>query len=1159
VTSGTEIAVVGVGCRFPDARDPREFWGNLDNGVVSMRELPEERLRAAGFSDDALRAPDFVRVGTTLPGVADFAAEFFGYPPREAETIDPQQRIFLEACWEALEAAGHPSTKDGPVTGVFAGSAVGNYSSAVFAAKTRADGLAAAIGDLDLTVGGQADFMTSRAAYKLGFRGPSVSIQTGCSSSLYAVHYATLSLLSGECDIALAGGATVLEPLSGYRHTPGGWLSEDGYCRSFDAKSSGTTYSSGVGVVALRRLSDALADGDPILAVLRGSAVGNDGADRLGYTAPTPHGVAEVVAGALRVADVSADQLRYVEAHGTATPLGDHIELLALTQALRETTTRSGFCGLGSVMTNIGHTGPAAGIAGFIKAVHVASTGVLPPHPMFENARDPGVLEESPFFITTTARECTDADRHVLVNSMGVGGTNVSAVLAAPPAPVRPAAPRRESVRLVLSARTRSELDTLSKSLAETLEQHELPVGDVAHTLRVGRHPFEERRVVTVPVGADDAALRASLSSALRLPRAPVAKTVRATPRRAIVVLPEVGEVPPAVLDDLVPALSGPEGRAKVVRANTAEESTKDAFWILVGHGTPGKDRHLLPVDATTTTEELAERIDEAVSTAWLNGVEVTWSALAEGTGRRVELPTYPFTRKRYWALDRLSVFGTPEPAPQPSKLTTTAADSVEEDLIGLWRELFGLDTIGLDDEFGALGGTSLLSVRMVLEIQQRYDVLINVHRAGGSRATVRRVAEIVRGLLGGAELGSPDIDPAADGDGELVDADLTLDLGEMAKKRARGKDFLLTGATGFLGAFLLHELLNTTRGDVYCVVRADTEEQARDRLRAAAEKLALPEPDPARVHPVPGDLRDIAAIAGRYRDGVLAERVGHVLHCAAKVVFTEPYRTMREDNVLPMVEMLRWMRGQGIRDFSFISTVAATGPAMGTDGRLLETRQQPLDPQLGGYGVSKWVGERLLERADQDGMRIRVFRPGLILASTSTGACNDKDLIWSVLASGIAVGARPLDDRGMPVSPVDILARGVVELAVTPGSVGRAYHLVDEKSPGLRRLFEMLADAGLPTEPVPLKEWQQRVAKEAMATGNEVLSSTALFEVEGHELDEDGVQATGWQSWLRRKNLAAAPTGDLLRSGLAFLAARRQALGELLPNLTDAHEEVEV
>ncbi|MGH3930719.1 MAG: thioester reductase domain-containing protein, partial [Pseudonocardiaceae bacterium] len=638
------------------------------------------------------------------------------------------------------------------------------------------------------------------------------------------------------------------------------------------------------------------------------------------------------------------------------------------------------------------------------------------------------------------------------------------------------------------------------------------------------------------------------LSAALRLPRPPAARTLRCTPRRPIVVVPETS-VPSALVAALVAALPG---RTSVV-AGPLVAPPSGTFPILVGHGEPGPDRHVVPVD---DPEAVAELVDDALTSAWLNGVEVTWDEYSYGRGRRIPLPTYPFQRRRYWALDRLPpVSATPGcavvPAPAAAKVAVAeGGDTVIADVTAVWRELFGVEEIGVDDEFGSLGGTSLLSVRMALEIQQRHGCLVNVHRAGGSRTTIRRIAEIVRGKLGGAERGSPDIDPIADGDGDLLDEDLKLGLGDPAPAPAPGTDFLLTGATGFLGTFLLHELLAATKGRVYCVVRAADEREGRARLRETSAKFALPEPDPQRVHLVLGDLHEIGRLCREYRDGELAARVGHVLHCAAKVVFTEPYRVLRRDNVLPMVELLRWMRENGIGDFSFVSTVAATAPALGAGGRILETRSQSLDPQQGGYGVSKWVGERLLERTESDGIRVRIFRPGFILASRTTGACNAKDLIWHILASGLAVGAHPLDDRAMPMAPVDGVSRAIAELAVSPGSVGRAYHLIDQRCYSLRQAFELLADAGLPTKPLPSDEWLDLVAKEALSSGNEVLSTMALYELEGHDLGEDGMEAVAWRPWLDAAGVESAPDGALLRAGLTYLSHGDTAVGRTLANL---------
>ncbi|MGW5878738.1 thioester reductase domain-containing protein [Nocardiopsis terrae] len=1129
MTHSTEIAVVGVGARYPDAWTATEFWRNIAQGSVAMRELTDEQLRAAGVTEEEAARSDFVRVATSLPGVGEFAADFFGYTPREALTIDPQQRIFLETAWEALESAGHPPRPDGPVVGVFGSAYAGTYSAALLMARAREEGLRAAVEDLDLTVGGQPDFMTSRTADRLGLRGPALSVQTGCSASLYSLHYAVLSLLAGECDIALAGGATVQEPLRGYRYHEHGVVSRDGYCRSFDASSTGTTYSSGVGVVALRRLSDALADGDPVLAVVLGSAVGNDGGRGMGYVSPSPEGVADVVATALRVADTPADLLRYVEAHGTATAVGDTIELEALTRAARESTDKSGYCALGSVMSNIGHTGPAAGITGLIKAVDVARTGTLPPHPTFESPRDPELLRDSPFYVSTQRGEDTGPDRRVLVNSIGVGGTNAAVVLAPPPGPTRAPRPAATVERLVISARTRAELDSASQNLADVLDEGRVPVGDVSHTLRVGRGDFAERRVVEAGPG--------QLADALRVPRRPRARTTRTEQRRALLVLGGGDPVAAALLADSLPGAETVTGSLESVPEGT--------FAILVGHGESGADRHVVD-----TADGVAEGVEAALADAWLHGVRVDWEPLSSGAGRRVALPTYPFSRKRYWALDGAEPF-RPWSGAAPVAGSTTPQGSVQEDLAEIWKEYLGVDEVGPDDGFGALGGTSLLSVQMVLEVQKRHGVLVNVHRAGGSSATIRRMAEIVETLKSGSAQGSSDVDPIADGDGDLVDRDLQLSLGGISTVRSRGRDALLTGATGYLGAFLLHELLTRTEGRVYALVRAVDEVEGMERLRATARKFSLPEPDPARVRPVPGDLGDLGSVLRGYSGGELAERVGHVYHCGARVVFTEPYRVLRPENVLSTLELIRWMRESGVRDISYVSTLAATRATEETGGTILEVREQDLAPDLGGYGVGKWVSERLLDRAEQDGMRVRVFRPGLIMSATTNGACNEKDLIWYVLIAALAVGAHPVDHRDIPVSPVDVLARGLVELSLNPGSAGRTYHLADREQTSMSGMFAMLEQAGMPTRPVTHEEWQRLVAERALADEENLLSLVAAFELEGHDAP-GGLQAVAWRPWLTRRDLSAAVTSEHLRDGLIHLTRQDDLARRLLPGLAE-------
>ncbi|MFE0174036.1 thioester reductase domain-containing protein [Streptomyces sp. NPDC059002] len=1150
MSRATDIAVVGIGCRFPDGPDTDSFWGNLVSGVVSTRAQSEERLRATGLSDAELKDPNFVPVAATVPDVELFAAEFFGYSPAEAENIDPGQRLFLEVCWEALESAGHAPAGDGtgPVVGVFASGGPSPYTVALQAARLREGGLAAAVDDLDLTLGGAPDFLASRVAYKLGLRGPSVGVQTACSSSLTGVHYAVLSLLSGECDLAVVGGAAVSDPLVGYAYQPGGVMSEDGQCRPFDARSTGTAAGAGAGAVVLRRLGDALADGDPVLAVVRGSAVGNDGSQRSGFTAPSSTGLAGVVSGALAVADTAPHTVRYVEAHGSGTQLGDSLELRGLTEGFRAAADSAGTpqpspggCALGSVKANIGHAGWAAGIAGFIKAVRIAHTGVVPPHPSFEHPRDPGVLADSPFRVPTepTPVDPTGDGWHVLVNSMGLGGTNATVVLAPPPAPTRPEAAPTDRVRLVVSARTRTELDALSRLLADRLDAG-APAGDVAHTLRVGRRTFAERRVVTA---APD-----RLAAALRLPRPPHARTVRARTGRVVLVAPERGNaVQDKLIDHVVKAFNG---RADVVtEAPAGPGKDTHVLWLTADAAPAGA--HLLALGPQGVPDP--DALDEAVTTAWLHGAEVDWAYLARGArGRRLALPTYPYERRRHWALDRVDVRsfaapGTPADAgvPAPEK-RPAGSDRTEDALLDIWAELFGTPAIGLDDEFGALGGTSLLSVRMGLEVHARLGVLVNLHRVGGSRATVRKLAATVRAGQH-AKDATPADEEIADGEGGLVDADLALPLGQASSATAPGTDVFLTGATGFLGAFLLHQLVATTTHRVYCLVRGDNEAEGAERLRAAAASYGLPAPDPARVRVVTGDLREVGKVCDDYRDGELIRRVGHVLHCAARVVFTEPYSELREDNVLPTLGLLRWARQHGVREFSFVSSLAATGPALGAEGRTLESREQPLDPAQGGYGVGKWVCERLLERAETDGMRVRVFRPGLILGSTATGACNPKDMLWRMLAAGLATGVHPLDDRPMPMAPVDLVSRAVVDLAFTPGAAGRAFHLVAPEGVSAQRLFALLGESGLPTKPLSRADWLSAVVERARAADNEVLSSMALYDLAGHEGGDSAVEAAAWRSWLAEGGHRPEPTGELLRAALRHLAAKDPVYLELL------------
>jgi acyl transferase domain-containing protein/thioesterase domain-containing protein len=506
------IAVVGTAGRFPGARSVRELWGMLREGREAVSRFGDAELLAAGVDPAALADPSYVKAGLVLPDMERFDAGFFGFSPREAAILDPQHRHFLMAAWEALEDAGHtPAGFEGRI-GVFAGSGLHAYFAYNLlnnAELMRTVGLF-----LVRHTGNDKDFLATRLSYLLDLRGPSVNVQTACSTSLVAIHLAAQSLLSGECDMALAGGVSIELPhRQGYFAREGEILSPDGHCRAFDAKSAGTLFGSGAGVVVLRRLEDALKDGDDVRAVVLGSAVNNDGARKVGYLAPSVDGQAQAMAEALAVAGVEPDSVSYVEAHGTGTPMGDPIEVAALNQVYGGPSAARGSVGLGSIKTNIGHLDTAAGVASFIKAVESLRHRQLAPT-LHYAAPNPAIdFAGGPFAVVDTARPWEGASpRRAAVNSLGVGGTNAHVVLEEAPARAAPTRPAPYEL-LVLSAKTASALERGTDRWADFLGTEEgasLSLADAGYTLREGRQAFAHRRVV---VAADAADARAALAS----------------------------------------------------------------------------------------------------------------------------------------------------------------------------------------------------------------------------------------------------------------------------------------------------------------------------------------------------------------------------------------------------------------------------------------------------------------------------------------------------------------------------------------------------------------------------------------------------------------------------------------------------------------------
>ena len=674
------VAIIGMACRFPGASDPETFWRNLRDGVESISFFSDSELAAAGVRRELLARSDYVKAGGVLEDPLLFDAPFFGIPPRQAEMLDPQHRLILECAWEALESAGYdPAAYTGAI-GVFAGAGPSTYLESRMSLEQKLELLE---GPLALVDGGS---LTARLSYKLDLRGPSIALQSACSTSLVAVHLACQSLLDYHCDMALAGGVSIFFPQPrGYLYREGLSLSPDGRCRPFDRRAVGTVHGNGAGLVLLKRLSDAVADGDPIRAVIRGSAVNNDGAGKPGFTTPCVEGQAEVVTLALGAAGIPAETIGYVEAHGVGTPLGDAMEVAALTRAFRLSTAARGFCALSSSKPNVGHLDEAAGIASLIKATLALEHRELPPVLHFESLHPDISLEDSPFFVNArlSAWPAVASPRRAGVSSFGVGGTNAHVVLEE--APAQQAATAVDSWHLlVLSARDDAALEEMTRRLRRHLELHpEVDPSDLAYTLQTGRRAFGRRRAA---VYRDTAGLG-------------------------------------AVLDDPARMLNGE------VRARHLPALAQDLGQATVAVAT-------LPADAEAS-EDLA-----SLGRLWVAGADVDFARRHAGRRRRrIPLPTYPFQRQRYEVQPppaarsatavaaNVAAPGAARPRPSLSTPYTAPQNEMETQIVAAWQEVFGFTPVGVHDDFVELSGDSLLATQIASRLGQRLHVSINPHR----------------------------------------------------------------------------------------------------------------------------------------------------------------------------------------------------------------------------------------------------------------------------------------------------------------------------------------------------------------------------------------------------------------------------------------------
>ena len=601
----TDIAIIGMAGRFPGAKNIVEFWDNLKAGKESITFFSEEELRSAGVSEHKLRDPDYVKAKPVLDDVDCFDASFFNYTPLEAEQVDPQQRLLLEEAWKALEDAGYPPDRINLSTGLYLSVFWNLYQYLDMWWPSRVPRMTPTEEFVGI-MSNDKDFAATRISYKLNLRGPSMTVQTACSSSLVAVHLACQSLLVRESDLALAGGSSLLLPQeAGYSYQDDLIYSPDGHCRAFDAEAKGTIFGNGVGIVALKRYSEAVMDGDHIYAVIKGSAVNNDGALKADYTSPGAQGQSEVIIKALELAQVNPESITYVEAHGTGTPIGDPLEIGAIAQAYRKFTQKRGYCGIGSVKTNIGHLNTAAGIASLIKTALSLHHAQLPPSLHFQSPNPEIDFETSPFYVNTQLKSWIEGPtpRRAGVSSFGIGGTNAHLVMEEANGNAKEeqkVGPRKSSeveqryYLVCLSAKTESGLEQRLQDLLNYFNASSLKsgwLGNISYTLLIGRRHFQHRCAL--------------------------------------------------VAHDI-------EELCALLRQVLAKE---EADSIFKGEIKKRDGSRTTPSGLSADKITMGDRDDLfRVAASYVQGHDLAWETLfADGGYSRISLPTYPFCRERYW------------------------------------------------------------------------------------------------------------------------------------------------------------------------------------------------------------------------------------------------------------------------------------------------------------------------------------------------------------------------------------------------------------------------------------------------------------------------------------------------------------------------------
>jgi thioester reductase-like protein len=1091
------IAIIGMSGRFPGANTIRTFWENIQGRKETIQFFSESELAAAGVPEKMRKDPNYVPAKGILEDITGFDASFFHINPREAELIDPQQRIFLECAWEAFEDGGYDPLSYSGRIGTFASVSKNTYL--LFNLMSCPELYEAAVAN-QVLIANDKDYVSTRTSYKLNLRGPSITVQTACSSSLVAVHLACQSLLSGECEMAIAGGVSIDVPhKAGYLYQPGSIFSPDGHCRVFDANARGTVFGQGCGIVLLKPLKRAIEDRDSIHAVIRSSAINNDGSNKTGFTAPSIEGQADVIAEAIGLAQIDPQTISYIEAHGTGTSLGDPMEIEALKQAFAKYTQAEHFCALGSVKTNIGHLNVASGIAGLIKATLSLEQNEIPSSLHFDRPNPQIDFDRGPFFVSRGHAYPEGGPRRAGISSFGIGGTNAHVVLEQ-----SPVQKQKENggdwQLLLLSGRSLNALKIRKEQLADFISSHHPSLGDVAYTLQLGRHTFSHRSFVVCK--CDEEAISALLNDQSHCEQPLCRGRIAEDSNRSIAFF--FPSVP--INEELVQELyhSEPAYRSAFDHCNPqgadsrhiASQYALAQLWIswgiepkaVFGEGIGKQTATLFPMHKATENEgrlileigsgnkfrseqpylvSLPEQMDmrrallTALGNLWLAGFQPAWTQFhVHSKAGRIPLPTYPFEHKRYWIERR-------EQQPSPAvKGESSSSRSVEQEIAAIFSTLLGVKEVGLKDDFFDLGGHSLLGTQLLAAVKEKFGLALSLH-ALFDAPTVESIANLINGA---------NVKSSRSQDWAL---DPRWKQQHSYTFNANPKAIFLTGATGFLGSYLLDGLLKKTDAAIYCLVREKTPRAGLERIEKICSRYGLLDPGKKhRICVLLGDLSEPKFGLSKREYDQLAQEVSSIYHCGARLSFIDPYRQLSKINVEGTRRVVE-LACQGLpKHIHHVSSIAAYDSDK-HKGLPFADEELPLEGSWGfhsGYDETKWVSEMMVAEAAKRGIPVTIYRPGNICGDSRTGKCSATDLVGIMLRGCIGLQAAPENDDIVDVVPIDYVSSAMIQLSLQPNSVGQKYNLVNPHPTRWSDLVRLLQQAGYTIDTMPFDVWREKL-----------------------------------------------------------------------------------